>query len=325
MAIIHVENLKKRFGENQAVKGVSFNVEEGEIFGLLGPNGAGKSTTIKILVSILKGDSGIAEINGFDVEKEQNKVRESVGIIFQDPSLDDRLTAWENLYFHSKLYHVPAKEIESRINQSLEIVGLTEKKNDRVLTFSGGMKRRLEIARGIIHTPKVLFLDEPTIGLDPQTRKYIWQYLAHLREQQKLTMLLTTHYMEEAEICDRIAIMDHGEIIALDTPDNLKKNVQNDVITLVSDNNKEISDLIFNHFGLSSVKEDNGILKISVPDGKTFLPRLFELAGGKITSVDIKKPSLEDVFIQLTGRKIREEEASSTDKMRDSVKRRRRH
>ncbi|MCL4385263.1 MAG: ATP-binding cassette domain-containing protein [Cyanobacteria bacterium] len=322
--IIKVENLKKSFGEIKAVDGVSFNVKEGEIFGLLEPNGAGKSTIIKILVTILRKDSGIATINNFDVEKEQNNVRKSVGIIFQDPSLDERLTAWENLYFHSKFYHVPPKEIKDRINKSLNLIGLLERKKDIVLNFSGGMKRRLEIARSIIHTPKVLFLDEPTIGLDPQTRNYIWDYLVNLRNTQKLTMLLTTHYMDEAEICDRIAIIDHGKIIALDTPDNLKRSIENDIITLTTDNNSEMLKIIKEKFNIDPIL-NNGILQIPAKDGKTFLPKLFKVAGVMISSADIKRPSLEDVFIKLTGRKIREEEASSRDKLRESVKRRNRH
>ena len=323
MNIIHVEKLKKSFGEIKAVKEVSFDVKEGEIFGLLGPNGAGKSTIIKILVTILRKDGGTATINNFDVEKEQNKVRKSVGIIFQDPSLDERLTAWENLYFHSKFYHIPSKEIKNRINHALDLVDLSDRKKEIVINFSGGMKRRLEIARGIIHTPKVLFLDEPTIGLDPQTRKYIWQYLVDLRDKQKLTMLLTTHYMEEAEICDRIAIMDNGNIIALDTPENLKSSIQNDLIILTTDNNLEFSMLVKEKFNIEPMLDD-GVLEIPVNNGKTFLPKLFEMAGSRILSADIKKPSLEDAFINLTGKKIREEEASSKDKLRDSVKRRRR-
>jgi len=322
--IINVENLKKSFGEIKAVDNVTFDVNEGEIFGLLGPNGAGKSTIIKILVTILKKDGGIATINNYDVEREQNNVRRSVGIIFQDPSLDERLTAWENLYFHSKFYHVPSREIEGRIINSLNMVGLLERKKDLVINFSGGMKRRLEIARSIIHTPKVLFLDEPTIGLDPQTRNYMWQYLVDLRDRKRLTMFLTTHYMEEAEICDRIAIIDRGRIIALDTPDNLKRSIENDIITLVTDNNLEFSEIIKEKFKIEPMI-NNGILEIPVNDGKTFLPKLFKIAGQMILSADIKRPSLEDVFIKLTGRKIREEEASTKDKLRDSVKRRSRH
>ncbi len=200
---------------------------------------------------------------------------------------------------------------------------LSDRKKEIVINFSGGMKRRLEIARGIIHTPKVLFLDEPTIGLDPQTRKYIWQYLVDLRDKQKLTMLLTTHYMEEAEICDRIAIMDNGNIIALDTPENLKSSIQNDLIILTTDNNLEFSMLVKEKFNIEPMLDD-GVLEIPVNNGKTFLPKLFEMAGSRILSADIKKPSLEDAFINLTGKKIREEEASSKDKLRDSVKRRRR-
>lgn len=323
MNIIYVKNLKKSFGRIKAVDEVSFDVKEGEIFGLLGPNGAGKSTIIKILVTIIKKDAGVAVINGYDVEKQQNLVRKSVGIIFQDPSLDERLNAWENLYFHSKFYHVPVKEITGRINKALDFMSLSERKKDLVINFSGGMKRRLEIARGILHTPKILFLDEPTIGLDPQTRKLIWQYLLNLRDKQKLTIFLTTHYMEEAEICDRIAIIDYGKIIAFDTPENLKKSIKNDTITLITDDNKEFSKLIKDKFNLESTFS-NGTLEIPVSEGKTFLPKLFEMAGGRIISADIKKPTIEDVFINLTGRKIREEEASSKDKLRDSVKRRKR-
>ena len=321
--MIDVHDLKKHFGENRAVKGVSFQVKDGEIFGLLGPNGAGKSTTIKMLVTILQPTDGNVSIHGWDVEKEPYRVRSSVGIIFQDPSLDERLTAWENLYFHSKLYHVPKSEIEPRINNALKLVGLTDRKKDLVFTFSGGMKRRLEIARGILHTPKVLFLDEPTVGLDPQTRKHIWEYLLNLRNEERLTMFLTTHYMEEAEICDRIAIMDHGEIIALDTPENLKRQIGSDVVTLTSDAPEETAGLIRMAFGIEPVM-DGPSIRLTVENGKTFLPRLFEAASGGITGVEVKTPSLEDVFIKLTGRTIRDEEASAQDKMRSSAKRRKR-
>jgi ABC-2 type transport system ATP-binding protein len=319
--IINVENLSKSFGDNKAVKEVSFNVKEGEIFGLLGPNGAGKTTTIQILVTILKADSGRASINGFDVEAQQNDVRKSVGIIFQDSSLDERLTAWENLFFHSKLYHVSSVQIGKRIEESLELVGLQDKKKDLISTFSGGMKRRLEIARGIIHTPKVFFLDEPTIGLDPQTRNHIWEYLTNLRKSHKLTMLLTTHYMEEAEICDRIAIIDNGEIIALDTPQNLKNMVENDIISCSVDNLEELLRKI-NESYPNKTWIDGNTLKIEASNGPMFVPKLFEMALGKITGIDIKKPSLEDVFIKLTGKQIRDAQGSGLDRMRASIKRR---
>ena len=317
--MVEVENLRRNFGNIEAVKDISFSIKEGEIFGLLGPNGAGKSTTIKMLVTLLKSTSGTARINGFDITKDDKKVRKSVGIIFQDPSLDERLTAQENLYFHAKFYHILSKQISERIQKALELVDLTSRKNDLVMNFSGGMKRRLEIARGVLHTPRVLFLDEPTIGLDPQTRKHIWQYLDGLRKESGLTMLLTTHYMEEAEICDRIAIIDHGEIIALDTPENLKKNLRKDSLILKSDEPEKLSALIKKQFRLESQLENNE-LRLSVEDGKTFLPLLFQKLGEYITSVDIKKPGLEEVFIQLTGRKIREEEASDRDKLRTTVK-----
>ncbi len=321
--MIELKELTKSFGNTRAVDSVSLDIKKGEIFGLLGPNGAGKSTTIKMLVTILKGDSGSASINGYDVIKDQTLVRESVGIIFQDPSLDERLTAEENLYFHSRLYHVPSGEIKKRIDSSLELVGLSEKRKDLVLTFSGGMKRRLEIARGIIHTPKVLFLDEPTIGLDPQTRKHIWKYLEELRQKEDLTILLTTHYMEEAEICGRVAIMDHGKIIALDSPENLKKSIRDDLIYITTDNNAETAAILLEKLNVKAVHEGD-FLCISAPDGRHFLPLIFEAVGKRITGADIKKPTLEDVFIRLTGRTIREEESSTRERLKSAVRRKNR-
>ncbi len=321
MDIIEVDHLQKSFGAIRAVKDISFSIREGEIFGLLGPNGAGKSTTIKVMATLLKADGGLVRINGFDVNRESQKVRNCIGIIFQDPSLDERLTARENLYFHSKLYHVPGSQVDERIDRALDLVELTDRKDHLVMDFSGGMKRRLEIARGIIHVPTVLFLDEPTIGLDPQTRTYIWQYLLNLRKTRKLTMLLTTHYMEEAEICDRIAIIDHGEIIVLDTPDNLKQQLKHDVITVSAKNNADLTGFLRREYAIESVAEDN-FLTFPIENGETFIPQLFARYQGRITSILIKKPSLEDVFIKLTGRRIREEEASAQEKLRGSVKRR---
>ncbi len=321
MDIIEVDHLQKSFGAIRAVKDISFSIREGEIFGLLGPNGAGKSTTIKVMATLLKADGGLVRINGFDVNRESQKVRNCIGIIFQDPSLDERLTARENLYFHSKLYHVPGSQVDERIDRALDLVELTDRKDHLVMDFSGGMKRRLEIARGIIHVPTVLFLDEPTIGLDPQTRTYIWQYLLNLRKTRKLTMLLTTHYMEEAEICDRIAIIDHGEIIVLDTPDNLKQQLKHDVITVSAKNNADLTGFLRREYAIEPVAEDN-FLTFPIENGETFIPQLFGRYQGRITSILIKKPSLEDVFIKLTGRRIRKEEASAQEKLRGSVKRR---
>ncbi|HPS28524.1 MAG TPA: ATP-binding cassette domain-containing protein [Candidatus Paceibacterota bacterium] len=227
MDIIQVKDLVKNFKEIKAVCGLSFSVKEGEIFALLGPNGAGKSTTIKILTTLLPPTAGQVIINGFDVEHDPDDVRKSFGIVFQDPSLDEELTAYENMSFHAALYGVPAKERKSRIEQLLKIVELWDRKNDLVKTFSGGMKRRLEIARGLLHHPKIFFLDEPTVGLDPQTRNHIWDYVLKLNQQEKVTVMFTTHYMDEAEkVANRVAIIDHGNLVALGTPQELKTEAQ---------------------------------------------------------------------------------------------------
>lgn len=319
--VIEVRNLERCFGEFQAVKGISFEVKPGEVFGLLGPNGAGKSTTIKMLVTLLKPTRGEIRLNGYDLLTQQALVRGAVGIIFQDPSLDERLTAYENLYFHAHLYHVPGGKIKERIETALSVVDLAERRNDLVMNFSGGMKRRLEIARGILHTPRILFLDEPTIGLDPQTRRHIWRYLQQLREREAITIFLTTHYMEEAEICDRIAIMDHGEIIALDTPVNLKRKISGEIINIKVAAQEQAIKTIEEQLTITpSVAGDT--IRLAVDNGAVFLPKLLEVLGQQITGIDIKKPTLEDVFIKMTGREIRETEASSTDKLRDMVRRR---
>jgi len=253
--MIEVENLTKRFGNFDAVNSISFSVKEGEIFAFLGPNGAGKTTTIKILTTLLKPTSGKIKINNYDPLKEQNKVRQSFGIVFQDPSLDDELTAYENMEFHGVLYNVPKEIRKERIEQLLRFVELWERKNNLVKNFSGGMKRRLEVARGLIHHPKILFLDEPTLGLDPQTRNHIWSYIKELSSKEKMTVFFTTHYMEEAErLAQRVAIIDKGQIVAEGTPLELKEQT--------------------------------------------------------------KTNSLEDAFLSLTGKKMREEEASPLDKMR---------
>jgi len=221
--VIQVKNLSKDFGNFRAVDNISFQVKAAEIFGFLGPNGAGKTTTINILCTLLMPTSGEVMVNGFNVVNFPDKVRRSIGIIFQDPSLDERLTARENLNFHGMIYHLPPKTRKERIKEVLNMVGLYAKKDGIVRTFSGGMRRRLEIARGLMHRPKIMFLDEPTIGLDPQTRQYIWDYILSLSKEEGITMFLTTHYMDEAEICQRVAIIDYGKIIALNSPQQLKK------------------------------------------------------------------------------------------------------
>ena len=231
---ITVEKLSRSFGEIQAVKGIDLQVGRGETFGFLGPNGAGKSTTIKMLCTLLHPTGGRAWINGYDIEHEALQVRQSIGIVFQDPTLDEYLTAEQNLYYHCMVYHTPRKTRAARIHEVLQLVGLEERRKDIVKTFSGGMKRRLEVARGLLHEPQTLFLDEPTVGLDPQTRRSVWEHVLRLRERTGLTIFMTTHYMEEAEYCDRIAIIDHGQIVALDTPAALKRMIGQDIVCLTT-------------------------------------------------------------------------------------------
>jgi len=315
MDIIEVKNLTKKYKSLTAVDGISFEVKQGEIFGFLGPNGAGKSTTISMLATLISPSSGEALVGGYNINTQRNEVRKSIGLVFQDPSLDDRLTANENLCFHADLYRVPKGECDQRTEAVLKLVDLWDRKDSVVKTFSGGMKRRLEIARGLIHQPKVLFLDEPTLGLDPQTRFNIWEYIFKLKTEHEMTIFMTTHYMNEAEYCDRIAIIDHGKIIALDSPFNLKKMMGGDIIDLKSADSQKLSLEIEQKFNLKPIKEDNG-LKLKVAEGEKFLPRLFNELETKIDTIEMRKPTLEDVFLYLTGRQIRKEEASDKDAMR---------
>lgn len=319
--MIRVEKLVRKFKNMTAVRGISFNVDRGEVFGFLGPNGAGKSTTIKMLATLLKPTSGRALINGYDVVRQQDRVRRSIGMVFQDPSLDERLTARENLYFHAMLYNVESRLFKRRMPEVLEMVELSGRAGDLVRHFSGGMKRRLEIARGFLHYPKVLFLDEPTVGLDPQTRKKIWEYIHVLREREDITIFMTTHYMEEAENCHRIAIIDHGEIVVEDTPANLKKMVGGDVITISAGNNQSVMDKLAERFGLRAVVSGRG-LKVEVEQGEAFIPVLIREMGEDIASVTVQKPTLDDVFLKLTGREIREENVSTLDRRRVFARRR---
>ena len=321
--IISVEELTKKFKNLIAVNQVSFKVNEGEIFGFLGPNGAGKTTTINMLCTLLSPTSGRAVLNGYDVTKERNKVRQCIGLVFQDPSLDDWLTAKENLEFHALIYNIESKAAKRRIDQILKIVELSDRKNDLVLNFSGGMKRRLEIARGLIHYPRVLFLDEPTLGLDPQTRNRIWEYIRDLLKREKITIFLTTHYMDEAENCNRIAIIDRGKIIAMDTPENLKKEVRGDIITVETTDNKSLTNEIENRYGKKVFFYDNKI-QFEIDDSERFIPQFIRESKEDILSISARKPTLDDVFLSLTGRKIRDESASATDRMRKMIRARRR-
>lgn len=313
--MIEAKELVRAFDGLKAVQGVSFSVAEGEIFGFLGPNGAGKTTTINMLCTLLRPTSGTAILNGFDVTKKPNEVRRSIGLVFQDPSLDERLTARDNLIFHAMVYGIPKAEREKRMAEVLEMVDLKDRQNDVVRTFSGGMKRRLEIARGLLHYPKILFLDEPTLGLDPQTRAHIWQYLKSLKEREQITVFLTTHYMDEAEVCDRIAIIDHGEIIALDTPKDLKNKVGGGVMTITTADNELARRALKEKFQLDAIEAD-GTLRFEVSEGEKFIPELVEKLGVEIQSVELHLPTLEDVFLKLTGRAIREETASERDRMK---------
>ncbi len=304
--IIEVDNLVKKFGALTAVDGVSFNVASGEVFGFLGPNGAGKTTTINILCTLTRPTSGRASISGFDVVRQQNKVRQAIGLVFQDPSRDDQLTGLQNLRFHASVYNVTGSVREQRIEQVLKMTELWDRRNNQVRTYSGGMKRRLELARGLLHHPKVLFLDEPTLGLDPQTRNRIWEYIVEMQRQEGTTLFLTTHYMDEADKASRIAIIDHGKLIAMDTPENLKKIAGKDIITAkTGDDDKAIEEIKL-RYGIEARRSGSG-LNFDVTNGEEFLPSFIKGFGVPILSVSMHRPSLEDVFLKLTGREIREE------------------
>jgi ABC-2 type transport system ATP-binding protein len=308
--IIEVEHLVKNYADLRAVNDVTFSVDQGEIFGLLGPNGAGKTTTISILCTLSKPTSGRALVNGFDVARQQGQVRQCIGLVFQDPSLDDRLTALENMDFHARVYNVPASLRKERIEQVLKMVELWERRRDIVKTFSGGMKRRLEIARGLIHRPRVLFLDEPTLGLDPQTRHRLWEFILGLRETEGTTVFLTTHYMDEAEYASRIAVIDHGQLIALDSPGGLKGRVGGDVISLsTADDQKARAELQARY--KIEPRYDGGQLSFEIADGEKFIPTLIKGLETEILSISLRRPTLDDVFLKLTGRGLRDEAVKS--------------
>lgn len=306
--VIQVENLKKNYNGFQALKGISFTVKRGEIFGFLGPNGAGKTTTINILSTLILPSSGMVIVNGFNVLSRPDMVRRSIGLVFQETTLDTHLTAEENLYLHAYLYGVNKKEFNQRKREVLKLCELWEKRKWKVENFSGGMKRRLEIARALIHWPKILFLDEPTVGLDPQTRNKIWDYLFTARKQRDITIFLTTQYLNEAENCDRVAILDHGEIVALDTPENLKKMIGGDVITFKTLDNDLAEKEFKEKFPQYKIKKIGKELKTEVENGDEFLPNLVKAITPRIISIELRRPTLEDVFLEVTGRKIREEE-----------------
>ena len=318
-SVVDVDDLVKQYGTGKsaftAVRGVSFEVAPGEVFGFLGPNGAGKTTTISVLCTLLKPTSGVVRVGGYDVVRQATEVRHSIGLIFQDPTLDSQLTAQENLDFHAFAYDVPRAEARARGEHLLKLVDLWDRRNDQVKAFSGGMKRRLEIVRGLLHRPRVLFLDEPTQGLDPQTRSLIWKYLLGLRDTDGITLFMTTHYMDEAEYCDRIAIIDHGSIVAIDTPANLKAMVGGDVVVLRTSDNALALREIEAQFDKTAT-EHGTELRLEVERGDEFVPELVRSITPRVESISVNRPTLDDVFIKLTGRAIREQEASGVDALR---------
>jgi ABC-2 type transport system ATP-binding protein len=315
-----VDGLIKRYGELEAVRGIDFAVQAGETFGFLGPNGAGKSTTISMLCTLVQPSGGSARVADHDVVRERDEVRRNIGLVFQDTTLDGYLSAEQNLRLHAELYGMPRGAVSERLQQVMEMVGLWERRASLVMTFSGGMKRRLEIARGLLHSPRVLFLDEPTVGLDPQTRSSIWNYISELKRDEDITIFLTTHYMDEAEYCDRIAIIDRGTIVALDTPQELKASVGHDRVQIQTGDDEAAIAALSERFQIeASVAE--GAVTFGVPAGEQFVPRLFSELGQEIHSVNVSRPSLDDVFMSYTGTTIRDAEESGMTDMRRNMAR----
>ncbi len=316
-SIIKIESLVKDFGKIRAVDNLSLEVEEKTIFGFLGPNGAGKTTTINILCTLIKPTSGRAIVNSYDCLLEPHKVRASIGIVFQDMTLDKDLTAYENLLFHAYLYGLSGQKIKKRINELLHFMGLYERKDEPVRRFSGGMKRRLEVIRGLMHYPKVLFLDEPTLGLDPQSRAGLWEQIVRLPEREGVTIFMTTHYMEEAEVCNRVAIIDRGRIIAEGSPEELKKTVGGDVVYLKTRNNERAIEILKDRI-TALIDERDGEIYVHGVRGDVCIPELIRILGEEVLSVRLQRPTLNDVFLKLTGRQIRE--GPPEDEFRESIR-----
>jgi ABC-2 type transport system ATP-binding protein len=316
--VVTVNDLVKRYDEVEAVRGIAFEVQRGETFGFLGPNGAGKSTTINMLCTLVRPSGGEAYVAGHDVVSERDEVRRNIGLVFQDTTLDGYLTAEQNLRLHAELYGVPRNTVGPRLEQVMEMVGLWERRGSLVNTFSGGMKRRLEIARGLLHSPRVLFLDEPTVGLDPQTRSSIWRYIRELKASEDITIFLTTHYMDEAEYCDRIAIMDQGKIIVLDTPAALKASVGHDRVRIETDDEDATIGELRERFGIEATIAEGAVI-FGVPEGEHFVPRLFAELDQPIRAVNVSRPSLDDVFMSYTGTTIRDAETDNSDQRRKAA------
>jgi len=318
---IRAESLTRDFNGFRAVDSLSFEVAEGELFGLLGPNGAGKTTTINMLATLLKPTSGKGEVAGFDVVSRKDDVRRSIGVVFQEPALDTKLTGRENLEFHAMMYGIGKPERRRRIREVLDLVELTDKAGSLVETYSGGMKRRLEISRGLIHRPEVLFLDEPTLGLDAQTRRHIWDYILKLNRDSRVTIVLTTHYMDEADtLCRRVAIMDNGRYAAMDTPERLKEILGGDVVSLeLREESAALSDRFLASEWIKTVRSCGAELHLTMERGERRIPEIIaaaQAAGVEVVRVNLHKPSLEDVFLHYTGRRIREESAGRAERNR---------
>ena len=316
MNSIETKSLTKSFGDLVAVNDISFSVEKGEIFGFLGPNGAGKSTTMMIFTTLLKPTNGNAFVGGFDVIKNPKQVRENIGFVQQETTVDEYLSGRENLLLQAKLNHIPKNEINQRIDEVLDLIELSEKQHEAVVTYSGGMRKRLDIAGGLLHHPKVLFLDEPTVGLDIQTRRKIWQYIKKIHTQFDMTIFLTTHYMEEADsLCDRIGIIDHGKIQVIDTPKNMKNDLGNEIISLVIESNSSYDSFLLELKKIEFIKkinEDDSKLTLFTSNGTEVIPQIFQISselGIKIKSISLTQPTLDDVFISYTGHEIRDDDS----------------
>lgn len=314
MSVVETKSLSKSFGKITAVDDISFSVKEGEIFGFLGPNGAGKSTTMMILTTLLKPTSGMALVAGYDVRGEANKVRSNIGYVQQETAVDEYLTGRENLYLQARMNHMPKNLQNERIDEVLDLVELTTKQHDAVLTYSGGMRKRLDIAGGLLHRPKVLFLDEPTVGLDIQTRRKIWQYIKKIYKEFGMSIFLSTHYMEEADnLCDRIGIIDHGKIQVIDSPQNLKNKLGHETITFSTDNfaqQKELEKKITSIESVKNVTFANEKFTVHASNGTEVMPKIFSIASElqvTINSISLTKPTLDDVFISYTGHELRDQ------------------
>ena len=315
MYAIEVNSLTKKFGNFKAVDNISFQVEEGEIFGFLGPNGAGKSTTMMILTTLLKPTSGYALVGGHNVVSEAKKVRKKIGYVQQEISVDEFLTGRENLYLHARINQVPNNQISSRIDEIIELVELTEKQDKATLTYSGGMRKRLDIANGLLSRPSVLFLDEPTVGLDIQTRRKIWEYIRKIRQDFGMTIFVTTHYMEEADnLCDRIGIIDFGKIQIIDKPKSMKSAIGNEIITFSLVDGKANQDALINQISkiefVKEVKNKQDLINVLSTKSNEVIPKIFQESmnlGINISSLSLKQPTLDDVFISYTGHDLRDE------------------